>query len=80
LPYKKEHIEILKNIMIVEKTLSYTIRAKTGWTKDIGWYVGYVETKDDVWFFALNMDVLDRKQLKYRIEIVMETLRVKEII
>lgn len=66
--------------MIVEKTLSYTIRAKTGWTKDIGWYVGYVETKDDVWFFALNMDVLDRKQLKYRIEIVMETLRVKEII
>ena len=80
LPYKKKHIQILKDIMLVKQNPSYTIRAKTGWTKNIGWYVGYVETKDDIWFFALNMDIEDKKQLKYRKEIVMEVLKVKGII
>ncbi|WP_200389711.1 hypothetical protein [Thiocapsa imhoffii] len=34
--------------------------AKTGWaaraTPQIGWSVGYVETPEDTWIFALNMD------------------------
>ena len=45
--------------MIEKKTDSYTLRAKTGTglvnTLDIGWYVGYVETKDNVYFFATRL-------------------------
>ena len=79
LPYKKEYINILKKIMIVKKTDEYTIRVKTGWTQNIGWYVGYIETKNKVWFFALNADI-HWEQLKYRKQIVMEALKVKNIL
>ena len=59
LPFKKESFEILKNIMVEEETQSYTLRAKTGWTrdggKDTGWWVGYVERDDNVFFFATRL-------------------------
>ncbi len=35
--------------MITEQTEEYTIRAKTGWTREnninTGWWTGYIETK-----------------------------------
>ncbi len=59
LPFSKRSFNILKNIMIEEQTDQYTLRAKTGWTrsdgKDIGWWVGYVERKDNVYFFATRL-------------------------
>jgi len=40
----------------MKKTPVYTLRAKTGWAwqggKDIGWYIGYLETKNKVYYFA----------------------------
>lgn len=34
-------------------------RSKTGWTRtdnrDLGWWVGYVQRKDDVYFFATRL-------------------------
>ena len=57
--FSKRTYNIVKNIMIEKKTDSYTLRAKTGTglvnTLDIGWYVGYVETKDNVYFFATRL-------------------------
>jgi len=45
--------------MITEKSKNYIIRSKTGWTRangnDIGWWVGYVERKDNVYFFATRL-------------------------
>lgn len=68
LPFSQRTISIVKNIMINEKTPNYTIRSKTGWfgygnpdIKNIGWYVGYVETKDNVYFFATNIDIKSEK-------------------
>lgn len=59
LPFKKESFKILKDMMIVEQTSNFTLRAKTGWTryggKDTGWWVGYVEKKDNVYFFATRL-------------------------
>jgi beta-lactamase class D len=56
LPFSKRSVDIVKNIMITKDTLDYVIRGKTGWgghgNKDIGWYVGYIETKDNVYYFA----------------------------
>lgn len=59
LPFRKESFQILKDIMVVEETDSYTLRAKTGWTrdggKDTGWWVGYMEKEDNVYFFATRL-------------------------
>lgn len=56
LPFSQRSMDIVKDIMIVRDTLDYVIRGKLGWggqgDKDIGWYVGYLETKDNVYYFA----------------------------
>lgn len=56
LPFSKRSLDIVKKIMIVKDTNSCTIRAKTGWgfqdNQDIGWYVGYIETKTNTFFFV----------------------------
>ena len=64
LPFKKEHFQVVKEIMTEEQTERYVLRAKTGWTrdkgKDTGWWVGYVERSDNVYFFATRL-VKDRE-------------------
>lgn len=59
LPFRKNSFRLLKEMMIDTKTEKYTLRAKTGWTKDkgrdIGWWVGYLEVKDNVYFFATRL-------------------------
>ncbi|RYU94563.1 class D beta-lactamase [Emticicia agri] len=59
LPFSARTFEIVKRIMIREKTADYVLRAKTGWydtpPKDIGWYVGYIEKKDNIYFFATRI-------------------------
>lgn len=58
-PFSARTYKIGKEVMIEEKTDRYTLRAKTGWADTrpthIGWYVGYVETKDNVYFFATRL-------------------------
>lgn len=65
LPFSKRNIDIVKRVMITEQTNDYTIHAKTGWTRDsginTGWWVGYLEKKDAVYFFATQL-LQDRKQ------------------
>ena len=46
----------------------------------VGWYVGYLETHDDVWFFALNMDIRSETDLPLRKQLVREALVAKGII
>jgi len=78
LPYAYSHTDILKKIMIVDKTPNYTIRAKTGWTmrvaSQVGWYVGYLENSLDVWFFALNIDIKNKEDARHRKGLTMEAL------
>jgi beta-lactamase class D len=56
LPFSMISIDIVKRIMIVQDTNGYVLRAKTGRgeqdNKDIGWYVGYLETTTGTYFFA----------------------------
>lgn len=56
LPFSQRSMDIVKNMMIVKDTSGYVVSAKTGWgshdNKDIGWYVGYLETNDNVYYFA----------------------------
>lgn len=84
LPFSSASFDTLKRIMIVERTPAYTLRAKTGWAQrvspQIGWYVGYVERNDGVWFFALNMVITKPQEARWRQEMATEALRLKGIL
>ncbi|WP_321279613.1 class D beta-lactamase [Marinifilum fragile] len=80
LPFQKKNQETVKKILLVEQADDYSIRAKTGWAarieQEIGWYVGYLENKDNVYFFALNMDINSSDEAKYRKQITTDILKV----
>lgn len=84
LPYSKANIKLLKKIMIVEENPQFTISAKTGWAMRTdpqqGWYVGYVETKRDIWFFATNIEIRKKGDDAFRKEITMAALKSKGIL
>lgn len=65
LPFTKESFTTLKEMMISEKTEKYIIRSKTGWTrdggKDTGWWIGYIEKANNVYFFATRL-IKDRSE------------------
>ena len=86
LPFEQENQETVKKILIVEQNDTYTIRAKTGWAarieNQIGWYVGYLENENNVYFFALNMDIRNSEEAKKRKEItnkILEILTLKSL-
>jgi beta-lactamase class D len=77
LPFSEKTFSMVKDIMIVEKTPTYTIRAKTGWygfgdktIPNIGWYIGYVEKGNNTYFFAVNIDIRNDKDPNYRLELM----------
>lgn len=77
LPFSKRSVDIVKKIMMAKDTLDYVVRAKTGWgihdNQDIGWYVGYLETKGNVYYFAnciQSADLNNKNFANARIDIV----------
>lgn len=57
LPFRPEVMEIVKEMMLTEETEGVAIRAKTGWAivnegENVGWWIGWQESGDDVDFFA----------------------------
>lgn len=86
LPFSQRSMDIVKEIMISKDTLDYVVRAKSGWgghdNKDIGWYVGYLETKDNVYYFANCLQSVEGNKdfVNARIEIVYSILEDLKII
>lgn len=84
LPFSAHSYETLREIMLVEKTSTYSLWAKTGWgaraKPQVGWYIGYVETAKGAWVFALNIELRSDKDLPLRQPLVLEALRAKGII
>jgi beta-lactamase class D len=60
LPVSPRTTDIMKEILVIEKTDSYTLSGKTGWSirsgNNNGWFVGYIEREGKVYFFAANID------------------------
>ncbi|SHF09623.1 class D beta-lactamase [Pedobacter caeni] len=56
LPLSSRSMDIVKKMMMVKDSAGVVLRAKTGSGKQdnltIGWYVGYVTTKDNVYYFS----------------------------
>jgi len=86
LPFSQRSMDIVKKIMIVKDTLAYVVRAKSGWGNqdnlNIGWYVGYVETDKNVFYFANCIQTIDNNNdfARARIDIVYQILKELEII
>jgi beta-lactamase class D len=73
LPFAQKNIDLVKDIAIAEQASDYVLRAKTGIatsvTPQIGWYVGYLEQNNNVYFFATNIDVVNAQDIAARLEV-----------
>jgi len=60
LPFSQRSMNIVKEIMVLETTDSYQLSGKTGSAQRVtpheGWFVGYLGTNGDVYFFATNYE------------------------
>ena len=61
-PFSQRSRDILKKVMLIDNKPTYKLYGKTGWATNvdsvtvsgpnIGWFVGYVEKGDNVYFFC----------------------------
>lgn len=79
LPFSVAQMDLVKELMVIDSTADYTLCAKTGWAvrvdDQIGWYVGWLETRDDVWFFAMNMDINNDADARFRKDLTIQALQ-----
>ncbi len=81
LPVSKRTLQIVKDILTLEETPDYKLSAKTGGgplgeDKALGWFVGYLETKGNVYFFATQIEGPDFLAVRdERIRLTKEILR-----
>ncbi len=71
LPFSPRTMALVRKIMVQEKTGAYTLSAKTGWSDaeipGVGWYVGYVERENGVFFFATELQIRKPDDVKARV-------------
>jgi beta-lactamase class D len=55
-----------RSIQIKANEPKLVLRAKTGWAigsgADIGWYVSYLERTNNMYYFALNVDIDEQRR------------------
>jgi beta-lactamase class D len=60
LPIKERTLEIMKRLMLTEANDSWKFSGKTGWAirngNNIGWFVGYLEKGNNVYFVVTNIE------------------------
>jgi len=74
LPIQKRHIKTLKSIMLKDEP-HYKIWSKTGWSGKDGWFVGYLLTDNQTWFFANHIEIEKKSDLALRKQLTMEAFR-----
>lgn len=61
LPFSDRSMAIVRDIMVIEETDAYRFGGKTGTALRVkplvGWFVGFLETDDHVYFFATNIEL-----------------------
>lgn len=81
LPFSQRAIDLVKDMMVVEKTPDYyTLRGKTGWVDDVGWFVGYLEQNDNVYFFATNIVMLNVEAASKQVEVTRRSFQALELL
>lgn len=88
LPMSNQNVDTVKDFMLNEVGQGYKIYSKTGLSvtngRPNGWYVGFIETQDNVFYFALNIEQNDRANLdnflSIRKDITMDVFKMLKII
>ena len=75
LPFSQRTIDLVKDMMIIERTPEYTFRGKTGWGGSVGWIVGYLEQRNTVYFFATNIKTSGIKDAPQRLELTRRSFK-----
>lgn len=79
LPFSQRTIDLVKDIMTVERTPDYTLRGKTGWARavspGVGWFVGYLEQDNNVYFFATNITMSSVEDAPKRLHLTRRSLK-----
>ncbi|MBE9180020.1 class D beta-lactamase [Oculatella sp. LEGE 06141] len=78
-PFSQRTIDLVKDIMVVEQTPDYILRGKTGWVTavnpGVGWFVGYLEQDNNVYFFATNTTMSGVEDAPKRLELTRRSLK-----
>ncbi len=60
LPITKRTEMIMKRMMVIEENEKFKLSGKTGWSTgngtNNGWFVGYIESQNNTFFFATNVE------------------------
>lgn len=75
LPFRKNHIQTVKDILIEDEGERYVFRAKTGWADygvPVGWYIGYIEFDGRTFIFVNNIEIKNNEDARARKEIMKE--------
>jgi len=88
LPISPKTEKFVKNIMVIDEKNTYKLSGKTGWAAsddfDLGWFVGYVEQGENVYFLATNVDPKEdfnmKNFLNIRLKITLDALKMSGII
>ncbi len=68
LPISSRTEKMMKRMMVIKGAKDYRLSGKTGWAVrnnyNNGWFVGYVETNDNTYFFATNIEPKDDFEMK----------------
>ena len=84
LPFSQRTINLVKDMMIIERTPDYTLRGKIGWIDsvkpNIGWIVGYLEQNNNVYFFATNIVMPSTKEAPKRLEMTRRSFKALELL
>lgn len=88
LSISKRTESIMKRMMVIDETDYYKVSGKTGWSysneKDNGWFVGYIESDQKLYFFATNIEPTAQFDINFfartRTEVTYEALKQMKII
>ena len=88
LPISERTEKIMRNIMTIKETEQYTLSGKTGLSmvndEYNGWFVGYIELKNNTYIFATNLEPIEEFDfdsfIKKRLDITLEAFRVMNIL
>lgn len=80
LPFRKEVQDSVIEIIKLDKGRDWTLYGKTGWANHIGWWVGWVAKQNNLFCFALNMDMKNTEDAQRRIFLGKATLKILGIL
>lgn len=79
LSISKRTEKIVKDMIFIDEKPTYKLSGKTGWSirngNNLGWFVGYIEKGNDVYFVATNVDPKESFDMKNFTKIRLQVLK-----